>query len=378
MIIGSFAGSLVNFRGQLLKALVKLGHEVVGCAPNADGGVRNKLAQMGVHYAHIPLSRTGLNPLKDTQTFLALFRIFLKIRPDCLLAYTAKPVIYSCFAARLLGLPKVYAMITGLGYGFGHETRKQRLVGVVIRQLYREALKGASGILFQNRDDRDLFTSLSLIPRNTETTIVNGSGVDLLWYTPQPLPAGPSFLLIARLLVEKGVREYIRAARRLREKYPHIIFRIAGYCDTNPASIKLQEVKGWVAEGVIEYLGELEDVRPALGECMVYVLPSYREGTPRTVLEAMAIGRPVITTDTSGCRETVIDGLNGFLVPVRDSIRLENAMERFILSPELAAKMGIESRRVANEKYDVNRINDVIMNAMGIRPNVGSIERRHL
>ena len=368
IIIGGLARSLLNFRGPLLKTLVERGHEVIACAPDAHSADRAGLTALGARYRHIPLARAGVNPLVDLRTLLALRRLFRDEQPDRVLAYTAKPVIYACLAARLSGHPATYAMITGLGYGFGGLSRRQRLIGWIVQGLYRLALRGAAGILFQNPDDRDLFVRLRLVPAQVPLTLINGSGVDLAAYAPHPLPAAPVFLLVARLLADKGLREYYRAAQRLKARYPHARFLLAGDHDPNPLSIQASELGDWQADGTIEYLGHLDDVHPAFGAARVYVLPSYyREGTPRTVLEAMAMGRPVVTTDAPGCRETVVDGLNGFLVPVRDDVALEQAMERFILEPDLAERMGAESLRLAREKYDVHKVNAVILEALGLK-----------
>jgi glycosyltransferase involved in cell wall biosynthesis len=366
IVIGSLARSLLNFRGPLLKTLVEHGHDVIACAPDAPPEVRSGLLGLGVCYRYIPLARAGLNPWGDLQTLLGLKRLFREERPDRVLAYTAKPVIYACLAASGCGSPPVHAMITGLGYGFGGLSRRQRLIGRIVQGLYRMALRRAVGVMFQNPDDRDLFVASGLVAPTLPVTLINGSGVDLSAYPPGPLPDEPVFLLIARLLADKGLREYQRAARRLKTRYPRARFLLAGDLDPNPLSIDAKELAAWQADGAIEYLGHLDDVRPAFAAARVYVLPSYREGTPRTVLEAMAMGRPIVATDAPGCRETVVDGLNGFLVPVRDDVALETAMERFILDPSLAERMGRESLAIAREKYDVHKVNAVIMAAMGL------------
>jgi len=366
IVIGGVARSLISFRGPLMRAMVELGHEVIACAPDAPPEIQARLTEIGVRYQHIPLARAGLNPLRDGRTLMALRRLFRVERPDRVLAYTAKPVIYACLAARWAGTTPVHGMITGLGYAFGTDSRRQELVGRIVRALYRQALKRSAGVFFQNPDDRSLFDRLMLVPDEVPVTLINGSGVDLAWYQPKPLPPEPAFLLVARLITEKGVREYFESARQLKALYPKARFMLVGALDENPTSVKKDELDRWQVDGVIEYLGRLEDVRPAFTVARVYVLPSYREGTPRTTLEAMATGRPVITTDAPGCRETVVDGENGLLVPVKDVVALKNAMERFILEPELAQRMGESSLRSVTEKYDVHKVNSVIITAMGL------------
>ncbi len=364
VVIGSAPRSLVNFRGPLIKTLVERGNSVLACAPKAPANIRKALTDLGARYYPIPMGRAGLNPWQDLETFLAIRKVFAVELPDRVLAYTAKPVIYSCLAARAIGRVPVFAMITGLGYGFGNASRRQKLVGVVLKNLYRGSLRHASGVMFQNPDDRALFVKAGLVPRNLPTTLINGSGIDLTAFAPAPLPQSPVFLLVARLLLDKGLREYYRAAYALKNRYPQARFLLAGDLDPNPRSIQEAELTAWQRNGTIEYLGYLDDVRPAIKAAQVYVLPSYREGTPRTVLEAMAMGRPIVTSDATGCRETVINRRNGFLVPIGDPEGLARAMQQFILSPELAQRMGLESLALAREKYDVQKVNAAILKAM--------------
>ena len=218
-----------------------------------------------------------------------------------------------------------------------------------------------------NTDDLDLFTKLGILPDSQKTVLINGSGVNIEHYAyTKPKNGKMVFLIIARLLWDKGIGEFVSAARLLKKKYPEVSFHIVGPYDNNPSAIKRNDILKWQDEGLIEYMGSTEDVRPYIAECSVYVLPSYREGTPRSVLEAMSMGRPIITTDAPGCRETVIDGINGFLVPVRDSERLSNAMEKFLQNPSLITEMGAKSREIAEARYDVNKVNHSIMQAMGL------------
>lgn len=219
---------------------------------------------------------------------------------------------------------------------------------------------------FQNPDDEALFRKLNLLPRAVPSCVVNGSGVDTSEYQLAPLPEQPRFLLIGRLLGDKGVREYAQAAAVVKAKYPSARFQMVGWIDDNPDAISQKELDDWIESGTLEFLGKLADVRPAIAECGVYVLPSYREGTPRTVLEAMAMGRAIITTDAPGCRETVIEGENGYLVPVQDSEALANAMLRCIEHPDDVAAMGAVSRQIAENKYDVHKVNQVMLKEMGI------------
>lgn len=368
LLIASFPDSLLHFRGPLIDALLEAGQEVHVAAPDlsATSPVRLELEARGLTVHDIPLRRTGTNPLADLKLTLHLFRLMSRIRPDRVLGYTIKPVIYGTLAATLARVPKRFALITGLGYAFQGDGERGVLRSLV-QGLYSLALRRTHKVFFQNPDDESLFRTLEILPTSVSSCVVNGSGVDISAFDVTPLPAETRFLLIARLLGDKGVREYVEAARKVRARYPEAVFSLVGWIDVNPDAIRQDELDAWIKEGVIEYIGRLKDVRPAIAGCSVYVLPSYREGTPRTVLEAMAMGRAVITTDAPGCRETVVDGENGILVPVKAVDDLVEAMLRFMEQPDLAARMGQRSRQIAEEKYDVHRVNAVMLREMGIQ-----------
>nr|MBF0684008.1 glycosyltransferase family 4 protein [Pseudomonas sp.] len=368
LLIAGFAESVLVFRGPLIRALMSSGCTVHVAAPGLVPGsaLHRTLLDMGVVAHDIRLRRSGINPFEDVGTFLHLRRLMKTVRPDVALGYTIKPVIYGAFAARLAGVPRFYALITGLGHAFMNE-RKDGLLRRLVQGLYAAALKHAKMVFFQNPDDEALFRAIPILHQKTPSKVINGSGVDIDMYQLASIPAGaPSFLLIARLLGDKGIREYVAAARLVRLQHPHIRFSLVGWIDENPSAVSRHELDEWIREGTIDYLGRLSDVRPAIADSSVYVLPSYREGTPRTVLEAMAMGRPVITTDAPGCRETVQHGVNGFLVPVKAVDELAAAMLEFIENPELVQSMGRASRRLVQEKYDVNKVNEVMLRSMGI------------
>lgn len=368
LLIAGFPESLLHFRGPLISALKAKGLQVHVAAPDVPLGaeVRTKLEMQGLVVHSIPLRRTGMNPLADLMTLLSLLRLMRSIRPVYVMGYTIKPVIYGSMAAWLARVPKRFALITGLGYAFQGESQRGALRSLVQR-LYALALGRAHKVFFQNPDDEALFRKAGILAPWIPSCVVNGSGVDLAQYAVAPLPKYPvHFLLIARLLGDKGVREYAEAAGRVRGRHPEVLCSLAGWIDSNPDAIAKAELDTWVAVGALEYLGRLSDVRPAIGASSVYVLPSYREGTPRTVLEAMAMGRAVITTDAPGCRETVVDGDNGFLVPVKSVEALERAMQCFIDDPALAQRMGQRSRQMAENKYDVHKVNAVMLREMGI------------
>jgi glycosyltransferase involved in cell wall biosynthesis len=368
LIIAGFPRSLVNFRGPLLQAMGEQGWPVEAAAPalSRDPATSAHLARMGIAGHDIPLSRTGMNPIADLRLLCALVRLLRSRRPHAVLAYTMKAVIFGLVAAAIARVPRRFALITGLGYAFtGAATGRRRAGRTVAELLYRISLRHADKLFFQNWDDLSLFRQLALFPDTVPAVVVNGSGIDLDHFSPAPMPPGPiRFLLIARLLTAKGICEYAAAASMIRQKYGEVEFHLVGGLDTNPDAIPVGKVKSWQQAGILIWHGEIADVRPMIARTHVYVLPSYREGTPRSVLEAMAMGRPIITTDAPGCCETVMDGLNGFLVPVRSVQSLADAMERFIIEPGLVERFGVQSRILAERKYDVHLVNASMLSEM--------------
>lgn len=368
LIIGGYAGSLVNFRGSLIAEMIARGHAVAAAAPDMDPATAQRLETLGARPLSVRFQRTGTNPWKDLCGLWQLWRLMRRERPDVVLSYTIKPAIYGTLAARLAGIDRRFAMITGLGNGLGSgQSLRQRMVALIVRGLCRLALRGCGGVLFQNRDDRRFFLDAGLVGPATPTFVVDGSGVDLAAFAPAPLPEKVVFLMIARLLGEKGVREYVAAAREVRKRYPHAVWRIVGWIDESPGAVRAEELDGWVAEGTVEYLGRLKDVRPAIASSSVYVLPSYYpEGLPRTCLEAMAMGRAIITTDLPGCRETVVAGVNGLLIQPRSTAALATAMEEILGDPALIQRMGDESLRMATDRFDVRLVNNQMLRAIGL------------
>lgn len=366
IIFGNQAFSLVNFRGALMEDLRRRGHEVLALAPDFDDSLRERLAASGIEAVSLSLSRTSVNPLKDLRDLAQLWRIMRDLKPDVVLAFTIKPVVYGTLAATLAGVTRRHVLITGLGYAFSASSSlRDRFVQGLARTLYRVSLLAAHVVFMQNRDDVNEFVARRIVARD-KITLVNGTGVDLKEWPVVALPDTPVvFALAARLLGEKGIREYVAAARRVKAIHPETRFLLLGGLDTNPAAISLEEVKGWVEDGIVEWPGHVE-MREWLERTSVYVLPSYREGVPRSTQEAMASGRPIITTDVPGCRETVIDGENGFLVPPRDVDALVRAMVHFLENPQDIAVKGHRSRQIAEERFDVHQINARMFSAMGL------------
>ena len=344
-----------------------LGYEVHVAAPNLSehDDIVQALLLKDVVAHDIPLKRTGTSIFFDLITLSALIILLIKIKPTHFLSYTIKPVIYGSLAAWIARVPNSFAMITGVGYAFQQSTGKYSLLFSLVKKLYKLALNVNNKVFFQNPDDEMLFDSYGLID-NVETTQINGSGVDIDHFGVINLPENINFLMIGRLLSDKGVREYVEAAKVVKKQFPATVFKLVGWIDDNPNAITAEELQSWIASGVIKYLGRLDDVRPAIASSTVFVLPSYREGTPRTVLEAMAMGRPIIATDVPGCRETVKNNQNGYLVQVKSVKNLSLAMLKFLNNPTLCEVMGKRSRSMVVSKYDVHKVNDDIMREMGL------------
>ncbi len=362
ILLSSYSPSLVAFRGSLIRRLVALGREVIACGPEDASA---QVAAIGAKFEAVGPRRTSMNPAYDLLYAARLIQLFRRRRPSAVIAYTAKPVIWGCLSSWIVRVPTRVAMITGLGFAFGEDASRVVWTRRAVRWLYRVSLARATCIIFQNPDDLREFERLGLVERGM-AHVVNGSGVELKHYSPISLPGNSTFLLIARLLADKGIREYVEAARQIRKSYPNARFLLVGWYDDNPNSLRHEEVDSWIKQGIIEFLGRLEDVRPAIAQADVFVLPSYREGTPRTVLEAMAMGRPIITTDVPGCRETVVEGVNGFLVPSRDADAVALAMCRFLAEPGLAAQMGFESQRLAESRFDAEVVAKAVVDAAGL------------
>lgn len=366
LLLSAYSESIIDFRGVLIDDLLRKGITVHVAAPGLlpSSKVYSTLIKKGVALHNVRMNRTGMNPLLELYTVYNLAMLIIKIKPSCVLAYTIKPIIYGGILARLIGV-RFFALVTGLGYLFV-ENRKHRqsVVKRIFVSLYRISLSKASSVIFQNIDDKNLFHDLGII--NIDNAhVVNGSGVDLNHYHLSHFTPGIKFLLIARLIASKGIREYVSAAKIVKESCPNASFLLVGQIDESADSISESELDGWIRQGVIEYLGQVDDVRYAISQCSVFVLPTYyREGVPRSILEAMSMGRPIITTNSPGCRETVIDGKNGYFVEPRSADSLSSAMKRFIDEPDLCKVMGDYSRVIAEDKFDVRLVNDKMLQIM--------------
>lgn len=355
--------TVYNFRGDLLRSITARGYDVIVTGPNQDNIA--DIHALGVRFVEIKMDKNGLNPIADLQYIGSLFALMKREKPDIVLGYTIKPVIYGAIAAKLAGVPCINSMITGAGFLFISKSLKAKIVRAFASVLYRIGLGCADHVIFQNRDDKDEFIANGLLSEHT-CAVVNGSGVNMEQFAQVDYPRQITFFMLSRVMFSKGIREYLGAAEIVKKKYPSVRFILLGAVEKIQDSLTAEDLKPYIDQSIIDYYGETNDVRHYLSQCSVYVLPSYREGTPRTVLEAMAMGRPVITTDAPGCRETVVDGKNGFLVPVQDTVELAKRMEWFINHPDQIVVMGNRSYEYCKRKFDVNLVNQQMRQICGI------------
>lgn len=371
VVLSGACRSLILFRKHLLRGFRDVGYEVVAVAPDRDALTVETLESLGIRFVQIPYARTGLNPLADW-AYLSRLKAFLRTeQPDRLFAYTIKAMLYGGVAARWVKLPRVDLLVSGVGSMFadGEMGFWKRCARALWLPFFRYALRDTCVLFFQNKDDVTTYRQHALISEETEVVVVPGSGVDLDEFRVEPLPKqGTRFCMIGRLIREKGVFEYAQAASILKNRYGAAVeFCLVGPEVGGARGVESVQLQAWISSGVIQYLGEVEDVRPALTQVSVYVLPSYyMEGVPRSILEALAMGRAIVTTDHRGCRETVKHGENGLLVPPRDVAALVSAMERFVLEPELAGKMGIQSRELAKRQFDVIAVTRMMLESMDV------------
>jgi len=360
VVVSHHAVDMLKFRGYLIRDLAASGVRVHCLAPDYDAATRAELAALGATPVDYRLQRTGMNPLRDLVDVVGLVRILRQLAPDVVFAFSTKPMVYGTLAAWLAGAPKRVAMVEGAGYVFtslgARPSWRRRILRGVVSALYRIALERAHRIVFLNPDDQQEFIDQGLVARE-KAVLLGGIGVDLqVWAEAPPVTEPICFLLVGRLLREKGIVEYATAARMVKARCPQARFVLLGSLDSNPGALSRAQVQAWVDEGLLEWPGYVP-VQPWLMRTSVFVLPSYREGVPLSTQEAMAVGRPVITTDVPGCRETVCDGVNGYLVPARDVQALAAAMLRFLDDPVRVVRMGRASRARAEACFDVRKIN---------------------
>ena len=353
-LVSRCAWTLYNFRAGMIRALKNNGNTVIGAGASGDG-FEGRIESLGIPFVGLPVDKKGINPHADLKLLYTLYVWYRKERPDIVHHFTIKPVIYGSIAARLAKIPRIINTITGLGYVFTGEevTWLQRLVV----WMYRVSIRCASFTFFQNPDDLKFFLRHNVVKRS-RAGLLPGSGVNCRFFTPtynsENNGGGTTILMMARLLRDKGVYEFVHAARLVKYLFPNVQFQLLGAPDErNPTAVPKKDLERWQLEGVVNWLGEVTDVRSVVASADMVVLPSYyREGTPRCLLEAAAMGKPIITTDAAGCREVVDEEVSGLLVPVKDGKKLAQAMIRLIQNPEMRRTMGKAGRKKVEREFD--------------------------
>ena len=365
VVLSSHTPSLFWFRTDMMSEFLNRGYNVYALGNEAEADWASRFLEKGILYEQIQVCRNGVNPFHDKKTLHSIKEKLRKINPVKIFTYQAKTIIYGTLAANSLGITEVYPLIAGIGSVFITDSFKSRVIRIIMTFLYRKSMKKCPLVFFQNKDDEIIFRNNRIIT-NQDVKLLHGSGVNLEKFTLLPLPEKTAFLCISRLIKDKGVSEYLEACKLLKKDYPQVRCLLVGPFDSNPSALKPEDIEPYINNDIIEFFGEQEEVRPLIKQASVFVLPSYREGTPKTNLEAMACGRPIITTDTTGCRETVVDGENGFLVRVKDVNHIYQKMKFFVDNPEIIARMGQCGRKMTEEIFDVNKVNEEICKSMRI------------
>lgn len=364
LIVSPKNKTVFNFRGDLIKDMVAKGNEVYVTGPNKD--FVDDIMALGVkEFLEVPLVKDNTSIIGDLAYFRKLCEVMKKIQPQLVFAYTIKPVIYGSLAARFCGVKKIYPMVTGLGRVYASESVKTKVVRIITKILYQMAFKGCAKVIFQNGDDVQEFVNGHYLPRS-KCVIVNGSGVNMERFYRSDIPEKPVFLMVSRIIKEKGVLDFARAARMVKKKVPEARFIILGGYDNSIGALKKEDLQEYLDDGSIELPGEVKDPVSFYGQSSVFVLPSYyREGLPRTILEGMACGRPIITADWTGCREPIEDGVNGYLVPVKKPKELAKKMYRLAVDRDKVLEMSDAAYKTCQEKYEVGIVNRQMREIMG-------------
>ncbi len=358
-IIYNATHHVLLFKAELIKSIKKNGYRVVVLA--SVDNYTEKLKEIVDEFHEIKLDSSGVNPIKDTYLIFQIYNICKIIKPTAVLNFTIKPVIYGTFVARLLGGVPVINTITGLGTAF----ISTGFTNKVAKCFYKFTFKHSHLVFFQNPDDQQFFKELNIISRDN-TKLVSGSGVDLVKFKPikNKKRENIKILFIGRIIADKGIYELIESAKIIKKEYSNVTFILMGMLGVkNRTSISKNEVDNWVNNGLIEFVPFKDDIRCILGDSDLVVLPSYREGTPKTLIEAASMGKPIIATNVPGCREVVIDEVNGFLCQVKNSASLANKIKKFIeLDYSRKIEMGKKSRELAEEKFDIIKVNNCYIN----------------
>ena len=356
LIISPKNKTVFNFRGDLVRDMIASENEVIVTGPNKE--FVDDIYALGVSkFIEVPLVKDNTSIFGDIKYLKFLKKVIKDEKPDLVFSYTIKPVVYGSIAAKSCKVPKIYAMVTGLGRVYTSNSVKTKLIKTITKLLYKKAFKACEKVIFQNSDDIKEFVSGKYLPES-KTVKVNGSGVNMERFKRTELPVEPTFLMVSRIIKEKGVFEYCEAARKVKREHPEAKFVLLGGFDASIGAIKPEDIKQYIDDGSIIFPGEVKDPVKFYNEASVFVLPSYyREGLPRTILEAMACGRPVVTTDWPGCREPIDDGANGYLVPIKDSNALAEKLTAFIKNKELIEIMGESAYKTCIKQYEICVVN---------------------
>ncbi len=363
LICASYGGSLINFRGDLIKEMIQRGHEVICTSIEPAAVMEKEIGALGAKYYPIPGTRTGLNVVQNLREVLAYLVAFHKLKPDLCFLYMSKPIVYGGLAAILNRVKHINVFVTGLEVAFYSKGKKNTMVRFLLKTFYRWIHKKCENVFFMNRDDYNTMKQLHLIDE-AKAVFVNGSGVNTEFFTKEPMQDMDKVCMTARLVYSKGIVEYAKAAEIIRSKYKDVEFLLVGGMDDNPEALNEEELHKIIEKGHISYQGFAKDVRPYLKACTIFVLPSYHEGNGRSIVEAEALGRPIITTNAPGCRDTVIPGYNGFLIPIKNSEALARKIEQLLLNKPLKLKMAENSYKLCRERFDVIKVNQIILEKM--------------
>lgn len=363
LIISAKNKTVFNFRGDLIKDMIAKGNNVYVTGPNKE--YIDDIMALGVKdFIEVPSIKDNTSIKNDLRYLSLLKKVIKKLHPDIVFSYNIKPVIYGSIAARAEGVPHIFSMVTGLGRVYAKNGFKTKIIRLITNCLYKTAFKGCEKVIFQNGDDVDELVNSGILSRQ-KACVVNGSGVNMERFTKTNIPEKPVFLMVSRIIREKGVLEYCAAAREIRKKNPEATCILLGGFDSSIGALRKDDIQEYIDDGSIVFPGEVKDPVSFYSKASVFVLPSYyREGLPRTILEAMACGKPIITTDWTGCREAVIDGRNGFLIPIRNTTLLVQKM-LMLCDCELAQNYGEMSYCLCKEKYRVEIVNQQMREIIG-------------
>lgn len=356
--------TLYNFRGDLIKDMIKMGHEVVAIGPNFDN--IEEVNKLGVRFIATNVKKDSINVFGDLKYYFNLKKIFLLEKPDLVFSYTMKPVVYASIAAKKTNVKKIYAMMTGIGRVYSSNTIKMKFLKKISGMLLKKSFACCNNVVFQNKDDKIKFEKLKYLSEK-KSVIVNGSGVNMDKFLVKEMPKKNEYVMISRIIKEKGVIEYLNAAKLVKEKYPEVNFKLIGALENKKSQIKMKDLQPFIDLNIIEYIGEVKDVKPYIEMSRMLILPTYYgEGLPRIILEAMAIGRPVIATDWPGCKDAIENGKNGLLVNPKDHVDLAKKIIYSIENTKMIDKMAKSSYKMCKEKFEINVINKKMLEIMQI------------